>query len=254
MIVYVEALLFDNFCLDYLLARLTLTIRGKALHPLVFALSATVGCVVALFFPLVSVPWVLPVKVGTLLVCTAIFSFGSSLKEYAINTFLYLLLSFLLCGILTFLLGGSGKNGVIGVSFGGAVGAISLGVLFLLYAVRQVRGLLREAKKKDRIVVAELVNHDKRLKMEALYDSGNLLTDGNGKGIVLTDAKRLSELGELCALGEMQVNTATGGKVLKLVKIPEIKIYSQGRENILTNVTAALSDLPDEYAMILPCE
>ena len=254
MIVYVEAVLFDNFCLDYLLARMTLSIRGKPLHPLLFAFSATIGCVVALVFPMVSVPWVLPVKIGTLLICSAIFSFGSSLKEYAINTFLYLVLSFLLCGILSFLLGISNEKGVIGGSFGGVVGAISLGVLLLLYVVRQVRGLLRQARIREKIVVAELVNQDKRLKLDALYDSGNLLTDEKGNGIVLTDEKRLSELGELFVLGEMQVNTATGGKRLKLVKIPEIKIYSHGRENILTNVTAALSDLPDEYALILPCE
>ena len=253
MVVYVEAVLFDNFCLDSLLAYLTVTLSGKKTRAVFLIISAFLGCLFALFFPLIPQP-VLPVyKAASLFICSFAFCGVCSVREYAVNTFLYLLLSFLLSGILSFLLGGT-KNGLIGVSFGGAVGVLCLSGLVLLYAARQVRGLIRQAKHREKRVVAEVINRDKTIKIGALYDSGNLLTDANGKGVVVSDERKLAALGELSSVGEMKVDTASGSKVLRLVKIPKIKIYSKDGENILTNVTAALSDLPDEYALILPCE
>ena len=253
MIVYVEAVIFDNFCLDSLLGYLTLTLSGGKIRASSLALSASVGSAIALTIPVVPDAFLLLLKVATLFLCSAIFSIRSSLRRYLVNTFLYAILSFLLCGILSFLLGTT-ANGLIGISFGGAVGALSLAVLLLLYSARQIRGLIREKRRKDHCVVAEVVNNDKIVRLKALYDSGNLLTDQSGAGVVVSDRKRLAEIGEFASIGEMRVKTATGSRVLPLVKIPEIKIYSHEGENILTNVTAALSDLPDEYALILPCE
>ena len=114
--------------------------------------------------------------------------------------------------------------------------------------------MIGEKKREKKYVEAELVNLDNRVRLKALFDTGNLLTDRNGEGVVVTDARRIDALGELASFGEMRVTTASGSKILKLVKIPEIKIYSEKGENILFNVTAALSELPEEYALILPCE
>lgn len=253
MIIYVEAVLFDNFFLDFLLAYATLRLTKQKIRWLPIMLSAAVGCAFALFFPLVK-GYVVPMKIIVLLISSALFTWRRSFKIYAINTFIYLLLSFLLSGIFSFLLGGSAANGFIGVGFGGVVGVLSIGVISLLYSVRQISGLIRQRKRNEKYAVAELVNRDKTLRINALYDSGNLLTDRNGEGVVVTDRKLVSALGTLVDFGEMTVHTASGSKVLKLVKIPKIKIYSGASENILTNVTAALSDLPDEYALILPCE
>ena len=253
MIVYVEAVLLDNFCLDCLLGYLTLSLTGRKLRPIPIVLSAVFGCFVALFSPLLPTLFETPVKVATLLLCSAIFSFRRPIREYLINTFVYAVLSFFLCGLLFFLLGGTGK-GVIGISLGGAVAAISVTALLSLYAVRQVRGLVRERKRKEKRVVAEVINLQKSVRLNALFDSGNLLTDASGAGVVVTDGKSIASLGALQQMGEMTVKTASGSRVLPLVKIPEIKIYSRDGENILTNVTAALSDLPDEYSLILPCE
>ena len=253
MVVYVEAVIFDNFCLDALLAYATLSLtKGKTrLFPIL--LSALVGTVVALFSPLVPDPFSPVLKMGTLFLSTALFSLRCPLRRYCVNTFVYAVLSFFLCGLLSFLLG-SDARGLIGVSFGGAVGAVALAAILALYAVRQIRGLIEERKSKGKHVVAEVVNRDRSVRLNALLDSGNLLTDRNGAGVVVTDRRHLAPLGDLPRFGEMTVRTASGSCVLPLVKLPEIKIYSGSGENILTNVTAALSDLPDEYALILPCE
>ena len=253
MIIYVEAVIFDNFCLDAFLAFLTLRLSGGRIRFFRIALSAAFGSVAALFFPLIPTAFMSPLKVAVLLVCSALFSIKCSLKRYCVNTFLYAVLSFFLCGLLSFLLGSKG-NGVIGISFGGAVGVMSVAAFLSLYAVRQIRGLIRAKKRDDRSVVAEVRNEGKSVRLNALIDSGNLLTDETGESVVVTDRRRIAPLGDLRRFGEMMVKTASGSRVLSLVKIPEIKIYSREGENILTNVTAALSDLPDEYALILPCE
>ena len=252
MIVYVEAVLFDNFCLDFLLARLTLSVNKRKARSVRVALSALVGSGLALLYPLIS-EYALLMKIVTLFVCSAIFGGERPIVGYFRNLLVYLILSFVLCGAISFLLD-SNPTGFIGGNFGGAVGLTALGVLLLLYTVRQVRGLVKEARRREKLTVAEMINKGKRVRIDALYDSGNLLTDHNGRGVVVTDRRKAKELGELSSLGEIRVKTVGGDKVLALVKIPEIKIYSDNGENILTNVTAALSDLPDEYALILPCE
>ena len=253
MIIYVEAVILDNFCLDFLLAYLTLLLAGQKIRYFPIILSATIGCLFALFYPRISFLG-LPLKIVVLLVNAFLFTGKKPLRIYLVNTFVYLLLSFCLSGLLSFLLGGDVSGGFIGVRPGGAVALLSISVFFLLYAVRQVRGLIAERQRKSKYAVAELINRDKKIRIGALYDSGNLLTDRNGESVVVTDRAHVQELGDLTAYGEMNVRTASGSKVLQLVKIPEIKIYSQGKENTLINVTAALSDLPDDYALILPCE
>lgn len=253
MVVYVEAVIFDNFCLDYLLGYLTIRLSGAKSRRLFLALSAALGSAIALFFPLVPDRYRFVVKIATLFLSTAIFSCPCDFRRYMIHSFLYAILSFALCGILSFLLGADGR-GLIGVSVGGAVGAISLATVFSLYAVRQIRGLIREKKRESKRAVAEVINEGKIVRLNVLFDSGNLLTDEKGEGVAVTDRRSLAALGSLPDLGEMRVRTASGSRVLPLVKLPEIKIYSERGENILTNVTAALSDLPDEYALILPCE
>ncbi len=253
MVVYVEAVLLDNFFFDFLLGYLTYLLTKQKVRHFPIALSALVGSGFALAFPLIT-KYAFLFKIAALLISSLLLTLKKSLKVYLINTFVYALLSFLLSGILCFLLGDKMHNGFIGIKLGGVVALISIGVLLLLYFVRQMIGLSTERKRKTKFAMAEIVNREKSIKISALFDSGNLLTDQNGEGVVVTDQKRLSELGDLPKFGEMCVHTASGSKVLKLVKIPEIRIYSRGHENILFNVTAALSDLPKEYALILPCE
>ncbi len=251
MIVYVEAVIIDNFCFDFLLGYMTYLFTKQKVRYLPIALSALVGCVFALLFPLIR-SFGLIVKIPILFFCTLLLTLKRSLRTYLKNTFVYATLTFLLSGVISFLLGG--EEGFIGIKWGGVVGAASVGVFVTLYIARQVIGLIKERKTASKYATAELINGEKSIKINALYDSGNLLTDENGEGVVVTDLRYIEALGKLSAFGEMCVHTASGSKVLTLVKIPEIRIYSEEQENILFNVTAALSDLPKEYALILPCE
>ena len=253
MVIYVEWVLFDNFCLDFLLAYLTLSLTKGKVRGLLLFLSAAVGSGLALLYPLCA-DWGIPFKIGALLLSVAAFSRTRSWRGYLKNLFVYALLSFGLSGAIFFLLGENMRNGLIGVKWSGAVGLLSISALSLVWSVRQISGLILERKREKRFATAELINRGKSVKLRALFDSGNLLIDREGKGIVLTDRKRTEELGPLYDFGEMKVNTAVGSKILKLVKIPEIKIYYENSENIMTNVTAALSDLPEDYALILPYE
>lgn len=253
MIVYVEAVLLDNFCFDFLLGYLTYLLTGRKVRYFPIVLSAIVGSALALVFPLIS-RFQLFAKIAALLICSLLLTLKKSLRAYLVNTFVYAALSFSLSGIFCFLLGGRMENGFIGLKWGGLVCVVSVGTFLLLYGVRQTVGLIAGRKRKEKFATAELFNKGRSVKISALFDSGNLLTDKNGEGVVVTDQRRLEGLGDLTDYGEMRVHTASGSRVLKLVKIPEIRIYSRAGKNILTNVTAALSDLPEEYALILPCE
>ena len=253
MVIYVEGVLFDNFCLDFLLAYLTLFLTKGKVRVFPLFLSAMIGSGLALLYPL-CVDWGIPFKIGALLLSVAAFSRTRSGKGYLKNLFVYALLTFGLSGAIYFLLGENMRGGLIGVKWGGAVGLLSIAILLLVWSVRQISGLILERKRGQRFASAELINREKRVKLRALFDSGNLLIDREGKGIAVTDRKKAEALGPLYDFGEMKVNTAGGSKVLKLVKIPEIKIYYGNSENIMTNVTVALSDLPEDYALILPYE
>ena len=251
MIVYVEWVLFDNFCLDFLIGCATLRLAKRKSNFFAVIISSVVGCLFALLSPLVR-DWSLLFKIGVLFVNSFFLYLRGSLRGYLIVTFIYAVLSFALSGIITFLLGGKMSFTYIGLSQGGVVGLLSISVCIFLYTCRQIDGLIKEKRRKSKYGLVEVISGDKSVRLNALFDSGNLLVDQNGESVVVSDEKSLRRLGELPFYGEMEVHTAGGSKVLKLVKIPCIKIYSEGYRNTLNNVTVALSDLPEEYAVILP--
>jgi len=251
MIVYVEWVLFDNFCLDCLIGYLSLRFTKGKIASFKIVLSALVGCLLALLSPKVT-KFVILYKFAVLFINTALLYLKKSIRGYFILTFIYAVLSFVLSGILTCIMSGKLAYSFVGVKKGGVIGIMSIGCFLLLYVSRQVRGLIGEKKRHQKYAVAELISGDRSVRLNALYDSGNLLTDRNGEEVVVLDEKAVMPLGELVSFGEMKIETISGNKILKLVKIPLIKIYSDGVENTLNNVTVALSDLPKEYAVILP--
>lgn len=251
MIIYVEAVIIDNFCFDFLLGYLTYLFTKQKPRYIPIVLSAIFGCVFAVIYPMIRSLGLI-VKIPILFLSSLLLTMKRSLRIYLKNTLVYAALTFILSGVISFLLGG--EDGFIGVKFGGVVAGVSVGIFITLYVVRQVIGLIGERKRHSKYALAELFNGTRSIKINALFDSGNLLTDENGEAVVVTDPRYIEDLGDLNHFGEMCVHTASGSKVLTLVKIPEIRIYSEDHENTLFNVTAALSDLPKEYALILPCE
>lgn len=251
MEILVEAVLLDNFCMDVFIGySATLLTKRAPNYPRIF-LSALLGSGFALLSPLVT-RFEIAFKLAVLFLCTAVLSGKSTLKGYLILTFVYACLTFAFAGILSFFLGGRLSVTFIGISKGFVVAVISASCFFFAYAVRQVSGLIKEGKRKDRFARVELIFGETRFDLPALFDSGNLLTDQSGADVILVDEKAISSGVSPPSVGSMLVRTASGSKVLPLVKIPEIKIYSAEGENKLINVTAALSDLPQEYSVILP--
>ena len=84
--------------------------------------------------------------------------------------------------------------------------------LITLYVVRQVIGLIGERKRHSKYALAELFNGTRSIKINALFDSGNLLTDENGEAVVVTDPRYIEDLGDLNHFGEMCVHTASGAQ------------------------------------------
>ena len=250
MEIIVEAVLIDNFCLDLFLSyAATLAVRRKT-EVRRFLLAATIGSGLALLSPLV-LRFALLYKIATLFLLTAILFGKWSLREYLIFTFVYAFINFTFAGVLSFFLGGTLKLSFIGLDRGLIVAAVAASCFVFLYSFRQITGLLRERRYVSKLARVEFVCGEKRFELSALFDTGNLLTDEDGNDVILIDEKSI-DAANLPTMGSIPIQTASGSKVLPLVKIPEIKIYSEDGENKLTNVTAALSDLPKEYSVILP--
>ena len=80
MIVYVEAVLLDNFCFDLLLGYLTYLLTGQKPRYFPIAFSALAGSGFALLFPLVSNFGIL-FKLFVLLICSLLLTLKRSLRR-----------------------------------------------------------------------------------------------------------------------------------------------------------------------------
>ena len=129
-------------------------------------------------------------------------------------------------------------------------------VLFAFAAVRVVRLLASRARAGSLTYPCVLRLGEREVKAKGFADTGNRLTDARGQGVVVAD--RLAALalvrGQSPPREQIEVTTVGGKTLLTAFRIDEIKIYCGGGENIIKDVTVAVSAHPiaGEYGLILP--
>ena len=235
MEIYIEYALVENFVYDFILLSLAFSAARVRVRYRRLSLSACVGAVFAVIFPLLRLPVLLGIAVKMVtgaLLCLLSFPPISTCKgwgKYLLVTVLFFAFSFGFGGTLLAVYGVSSEGDkapsylvFVGFAFLSAVG---VWLVKRLYARRAVF---------ERVYACTLFVGERRIEAEGFYDSGNLAVK-NGVPVCFVSPALIYDLvgeeilktrGQVC--DEIQISTLTGEKKVVLYegKI-ELKINGQ---------------------------
>ena len=216
-----EIVIFNNLCIDFLLGATTNLCRRRKVNKLRQILSAIIGSVFAVLYPLM--PAVAQVIVRLLLafVLVAIMDKFHSVKDYFLSVGLYVLLTYALGGVVY------GISNLIGVDVRNYA---LLGILTMSIAILElviwfvVKGKPSENKQYYDVVVKF---KNKCYSFKGFYDSGNTLTDPlTGRPIILLSKNAVEILngdGKIVYDGFVELKTVNGESTVPIIELDEIQ-------------------------------
>lgn len=259
MEIYIEYALLENFLFDF--ALLYLAIRAAKVPVCIWrmALSAGVGAVFAVIFPLLILPktlaYVLKFSVGFLM-CVLPFKSLKTKKDrgmYALTSIFFFVFSFFFGGVLSAVtrdfFQDSVPQGIVIVGFSLLI-AFSVYWIGKLHKKRQIYAFLYDC---------ELIFAEKKVKTQGFWDSGNLAMKDNLPvcfvcpslfyDVFLEDIFQ-KERGQVC--DEVQIQTLAGKKNVRLYK--GRLAVQRGKELLKREVYFAPSKnmLSRGYSLLLP--
>ena len=258
MVVYIEYALIENFLFDGVLLSLAGYAARIKLRLWRILLSAFIGALFAVLFPLLSLPFflsvLLKISVGFLL-CLIPFDRLKTKKDwgrYAFNAGLFFLFTFSLGGALTGVYEGflSGKT----------LNTIPAWFVFLGFSLASfaLLLLLRKIYKKRRlhsfIYPCEMLYAGRKIAADGYFDSGNLAQRNNLPVCFLSpdllyDLFLAEDGGQVC--DEMAITTVAGEKKLPLYKgVLRIKIEGKWEEKEVY-FAPTTNTIGREYKLIL---
>lgn len=242
MKVYIEYVLIDNFVIDYLLLKTTLSLTGRVCDKRRLFLCAVLGATGALAFPLLdtaeAISALIKISFGAiLLLLSAPFS---TLKKYLVTLSVFFGLTFLTGGAVI------GVYELFGIDFKSEypVALVVVPATILLKAltetVKFVSGRVKTAKYEYK---CELTLGEVCVKTASFFDTGNNLYDGESPVVVVEKSiavkfitsLKIPEMRKIC------VKTAIGESMMTVFKIDSIKVYFGERQNIIYNVSVGVS-------------
>ena len=235
MEIYIEYAFIDNFLYDFALLMLAFSAARVKAKRYKFVLSACIGAVFAVVFPLLKLPSALAttvkIAVGGLL-CMLAFGRISNRKEwrkYLVTTVLFFAFSFGFGGTLLVVYGplSTGEkvpSGWVFLSFT-ILSAIGVWLIKRLYARRAVF---------RRVYACTLSVGEKHVTADGFYDSGNLAMKNSlpvcfvSPALIyeLFDTEILKSEGQVC--DEMQIFTLAGEKTVPIYE-GEIEVETDGQ-------------------------
>lgn len=266
MIVYIDMLIIDNFCADAALLYCAVkTVKGEA-RPLRILLCALLGTALGVGYTLFRLYFSVPaavdviVKYGVALALSVPAAKFRTKRACALCCLAFVGYMAAFAGILTALFpaeAAAGQGGVVFVSETIPSGVLVAGcVAFSFAAVRLVRLLASRARAGALTFPCVLRLGEREVKAKGFADTGNRLTDGRGQGVVVADPAAALALvrGQSPPREEIEAVTVGGKTFLTAFRIDEIRIYYRGGENIIRDVTVAVSPNPlaGEHSLILP--
>lgn len=199
--VYIDLLFLINFCMDFLCMVAVSKITSRHLPYTRAIISAAIGGIYsasALFMPDIGVLEIIPALLCCTFMCIVAFAHKDSHpKEIIITTLTYLLSSALLGGIMT---GAFNLLNSYKLDFEATENSdipawllISVGVFSLISTYLGGKTLRKRFLRKTAAVHAILF--DREIKTNAMYDTGNLLSDGiSGKPVIVADKRHSKTL------------------------------------------------------------
>lgn len=223
MTVYVEVVILNNLLIDLLLGITTSVARRRKIHKWrqVFAAVAGAGAAAAY----VVLPPVAQIVIRAVLapVMALIFDKYTGFKDYLVSLAIFALLTFALGGTVT----GIGNLLDVDPTRYLTLGLVALGLVIMELTVKAM--VIKRAKTARTIKSVSLGYKGKTFNMQALYDSGNSLTDVvTALPIVLLSANAEKELSGLDAVnigdyeGYVTVESVGGEGVLPIIELDGI--------------------------------
>ncbi len=238
MTVYIEYVLIDNFIIDYLMLKASLTLSASAVSRVRLLFCAFLGALFALFYPLLSVNAVLltTIKVcfGLLLVLLA--GKFKSIKDYYVTAVVFF--------VYTFLTGGAviGIFNILGVPYSSetSIAVMVIPVYFIFMGITSVvKFLYRQKDINCYLRKVEISSFGITKEGVGFYDTGNELYDGDSPVIVCSKSFAKEFLGRELSkikLKRITVDTVNGKRQNIAFAVDEIKIYNFDKVNIFNNV------------------
>lgn len=245
MKVYIEYVLIDNFVIDYLLLKTTLSLTGRVCDKRRLFLCAVLGATGALAFPLLDTASVILALIkisfgAVLLFLSAPFP---TFKKYLVALSVFLGLTFLTGGAVI------GIYELFGIDFKSEypVALVVIPATLLLKALTEtVKYVAKRTKTAKCEYKCELTLGEACVKTNAFLDTGNNLYDGESPVIVIEKSIAVKFIASL-KIPEMRrisVKTAIGNSMMTVFKIESLKIYFGDRPNIIYNVSVGVSGQP----------
>ena len=220
MIVYVEIVIFNNLCIDFLLGVTTSLCRRRKVKKMRQALSAIIGCTFAVFYPFMPLAVQLIVRIGLVFLLVIVQDQYRSIKDYLASVGIFTALTFLLGGIVY------GLSNIIGVD---VRNYIVLGILMLSIAILEfvvwfvLKGKSQQFKS---IFDVYITFKNKRIQLKGFYDTGNTLVDPlTGRPIVLLSKRAVDMLADNNQLnydGFVDIKTVNGESTVPIIELDEI--------------------------------
>ncbi len=271
MIVYIDLLILDNFCADAALLYCAVkTVKGEAKRwriCLVALFGAALGTGYAVFCLYFTVPPAVDfvVKYGVLAVLPLPAAKFKRKRTYALCSLAFAGYMFAFAGILTALFARGdlqgGEGALVYTVHGLPSGVLVLACVAFAFGAGRLAKRIRERKKLAGLIFeCRLILRGKKVAARAFADTGNRLTDGRGKPVVVAErAAALALLAdglfaESTPCEKIEVHTVGGKSFMTAFKIEALEIYCGRRANIIKDVTVAISPHPfsGEYSLILP--
>ncbi len=254
MTVYIELLIIDNFALDMLIGYVALLFLKVKIRFKQLLLSAAIGTGFAVALPFIPFFLSVPYKLLALALSVLPLRKYPSKKDYLATLIVYALVSALLAGImvLIFNMKASSLVNTFVYDKGGAIGVIAVGAVLVLYGARQLIGLAASRRLKDSVVNVDITSGDITVSTKGLVDTGNRLSDENGRGVIILGRALSDRFDNLQRKAPIKIITVNGESVFETVEIEKILIYYEDKSNTINCVRAVLSKRAFEgYEVIL---
>ena len=260
--IYVDVLFFINLLFNYLLLWFTgLLLRQSVSNWRLFA-SASLGALyaVCIFFLPVALFYALPGKLlfGMLMVFLA-FRPHSLLAWFKCSCVFFAAV-FIVGGAALCFVFFSGEKALQGILYRNGALYMNLPISLLLFLAALGYGILKVAfslgakmnAANKQIITLHIVSGNRTVKLRGFYDSGNLLQDRHGRGVMITEKKRVAPLfknqkARKTSLAQFRFTTLEGqGKLQGF--LPDAIYREEGRRLIpVAPCYVAVTDEPLNY-------
>ena len=242
MVVFIEYVLIDNFFIDYLLLKTTFFIMNLTVKKSRLVVSAFLGALFSLAFPIINLAnvltLILKILVGLTLVMIS-YKF-TDFRSYYVSCVVFLTLTFLTGGAII------GVYNLIGIKYSTeiSIAVMILPVYILLkLGVAVIKFLYVKRHTVNLTYEVEIFALGNTVKASGFLDTGNFLYDGFSPTIVIS--KRLFEIllksGSLTEIKKQKIATVNGEQEKISFKCDKLVIKDRGELNIFNNVTVVVT-------------